>query len=138
MRRASLIGLLLAALAAGACGRDDAGDAEQTVSSAVTAVAKGNAAEACSKMTAAAQRKLLVALRSNPVGKPIRAGTCEDGLKKFHASLSQAIRDVLVDGEVGEAKVVGDKATVMVIGAGLDVQLAKRKGKWLITGGFLD
>jgi hypothetical protein len=138
MRRARLIGPLLAAFALAACGDDDAAKAEQTVSSAVTAVAEGHAAEACSKMTPAAQHSVVVALRHNPIGADIRAATCEQALTKFHAQLSKPIRDSLVDGDVDDAKLHGDTATVYVVDAALNVRLAKRNGRWLITGGFLD
>lgn len=138
MRSSSISALALVALAIGACGRDDAADAEETVSSAISAVAAGDADKVCSKLTPAAETKVLVALRNNPVGPDINAKTCEEALRKLHASLSAAQRAVLVDGEVGDAKVEGDKATVHVVGAGMDVELEKRNDKWVITGGFFN
>lgn len=138
MRLASLTALPLVALAIGACGADDAADAEETVSSAISGIAAGDAAKVCSKLTPAAEKKALVALRDNPVGPDIKAKTCEEALTKLHASLTKAQRAVLVDGEVGDAKINGDKATVHVVGAGMDVELAKRNDAWVITGGFFN
>jgi hypothetical protein len=138
MRLASLTALTLVALAIGACGgKNDAADAEATVSSAIKGIAAGDAAKVCAKLTPAAKNRVLVALRNNPVGPDIRAKTCEEALTKLHASLTQAQKNVLVDGEVGDAKVKGDKASVHVVGAGMEVQLQKRNDTWLITGGFL-
>jgi len=138
MRLASLTALLSAALAIGACGADDAADAESTVSSAISGIAAGDADKVCSKLTPAAEKKVLVALRDNPVGPDIEAKTCEEALAKLHASLTKAQRAVLVDGEVADAKVTGDKATVHVVGAGMDVELQKRNDSWVITGGFFN
>jgi hypothetical protein len=138
MRLASLTALLAIALAIGACGTDDAADAEATVSSAVSGIAAGDSDKVCSKLTPAAEQKVLVALRSNPVGPDINARTCEEALTKLHASLTKAQKAVLVDGEVGEAKVNGDKARVHVVGAGMDVELQKRDDAWVITGGFFN
>jgi hypothetical protein len=138
MRSASLTALLFVALAVGACGGSDAADAEKTVSSAISGVAAGDAGKVCSKLTPAAAKKALVALRHNPVGPDINAKTCQEALTKLHASLTAAQKAVLVDGEVGDAKVHGDKATVHVVGAGMDVELQKRNDSWVITGGFFN
>ena len=136
MRLASLTVALAITLALGACGTDDAADAEATVSSAISGVAAGDADKVCSKLTPGAEQKVLVALRNNPVGPDINATTCEEALSKLHASLTKAQKAVLVDGEVGDAKLNGDKATVHVVGAGMDVELQKRSDTWVITGGF--
>ena len=138
MRLASLIALPSIALAIGACANNDAADAEATVTSAISGIAAGDAKKVCSKLTPAAQTKVLAALRHNPVGPDIKAKTCEEALTKLHASLTKAQRAVLVDGEVGDAKLDGDKATVHVVGAGMDVELQKLDDKWLITGGFFN
>jgi hypothetical protein len=138
MRLASLTALLLVAPAISACGHDDAADAEATVSSAISGIAAGDAGKVCSKLTPAAEKKVLVALRNNPVGPNIKAKTCAEALTKLHASLTQAQRNVLVDGEVGDAKITGDTATVHVVGAGMDVELQKRHDTWVITGGFFN
>jgi hypothetical protein len=45
---------------------------------------------------------------------------------------------VLEDGEVDEAKINGDKATVHVTGAGMTLDLQKISDKWMITGGLFD
>jgi hypothetical protein len=138
MRLASLTALMAVAFAIGACGgNNDAADAEATVSSAIKGIAAGDAGKVCAKLTPAAKNKVLVALLHNPVGPDIRAKTCEEALTKLHASLTQAQKNVLVDGEVGDAKVNGDKARVHVVGAGMEVELQKRNDKWLISGGFL-
>jgi hypothetical protein len=138
MRLACPTALLAIALAIGACGTDDAADAEATVSSAISAIAAGDAGKVCSKLTPAAEQKALVALRNNPVGPNIHARTCEEALTKLHASLTKAQKAVLVDGEVGDAKVTGDRAKVHVVGAGMDVELHKRDDAWVITGGFFN
>ena len=136
MRFAGLSVLLLIAFVVGACGQDDAADAEATVSSAISGVAAGDAGKVCGKLTPAAEKKVLVELRHNPVGPDINAKTCEEALTKLHASLTKAQRAILVDGEVGDAKVKGDKATVRVIGVGMTADLQKIDGKWMITGGL--
>jgi hypothetical protein len=138
MRFASLSVLLFVAFAVAACGQDDAADAEATVSSAISGVAAGDAANVCSKLTPAAEKRVLAELRHNPVGPDINAKTCREALTKLHASLTKAQRAILVDGEVGDAKVNGDKATVHVVGAGMDVELQKSNSKWVITGGFFN
>jgi 2',3'-cyclic-nucleotide 2'-phosphodiesterase (5'-nucleotidase family) len=137
MRLATLIAPTLVALAIGACGTNDAADAEATVSSAIKGIAAGDAGKVCAKLTPAAKDKVVVVLRHNPIGRDIKAKTCEEALTKLHASLTQAQKNVLVDGEVGDAKVKGDKATVHVVGAGMEVELQKQDDRWLITGGFL-
>lgn len=139
MRPAGLVVLFLTVIAIAACGgEDDAAQAEETVSEAITGIAEGDAGKVCSKLTPAAEKKVLATLRKNPIGPNIRAKSCEDAVTKFHAGLSQAIRNALLDGEVEDAKLDGDKAVVHVLGAGLDVELRKRDGTWLITGGFFD
>ena len=128
---------LLAALALGACG-SDASDAESTVSTAVAALARGDAETACERLTPAAERSMLVRLRDNPLLPSITARTCEEGVTKLHAKLSKTVLAVLEDGEVGEAKVDGDNATVPVVGAGVKVRLRKQDDTWYIVGGFFD
>jgi hypothetical protein len=136
--RSVLIALLAAAaLVAAGCGEDDAGKAESTVSSAVSGLAKGDEKKVCAQLTPAAQRKVIKILRTGPLGLPsITASNCRDAIVKLHAALPQVIRNVLVDGEVGDAKVSGDKAKVRVIGAGMTADLQKIDGTWKITGGL--
>ncbi|MEA2129088.1 MAG: hypothetical protein QOJ85_1979 [Solirubrobacteraceae bacterium] len=138
MRTVSLALLLaVAALIAGGCGADDASKAKSTVSTLVSGVAKGDDAKACAQLTPAAQRKLLRVLRTGPLGlASIRASDCRDAIVKLHAALPKVFRNVLVDGEVDNAKVTGDKATVHVVGAGMTAELQKIDGKWLVTGGL--
>lgn len=139
MRSVSLALLAVAALtlAVAGCGEDDASKAESTVSTAVSGLAKGDEQKVCAQLTPAAQRKVITILRTGPLGLPsIRASDCRDAIVKLHAALPQVIRDVLVDGEVGDAKVSGDKAKVRVIGAGMTADLQKIDGRWKISGGL--
>jgi len=137
MRSDSLALLAVAALAVAGCGEDDASRAEGTVSTAVSGLANGDEQKVCAQLTPAAQRKVITILRTGPLGLPsIRASDCRDAIVKLHAALPQVIRNVLVDGEVGDAKVSGDKATVRVIGAGMTADLQKIDGRWKITGGL--
>ena len=136
MRSGSLALLSVVALLAAGCG-GDAADAEDTVSSAVSGLAEGDGKQVCGKMTVAAQKQILALLADNPLGFPdIKARTCVEGIEKLHAALSQAQRNILVDGEVGEAKITGDKAKVRVIGVGMEADLQKLDGTWKITGGL--
>jgi hypothetical protein len=137
MRSASLALLAVAAFVAGGCGGGDASKAEDTVSTAVSGLAEGDAKQVCDQLTVPAQRRLLVLLADNPLGFPdIKATNCLDAVTKLHAKLTQVQRNVLVDGEVEKAKVTGDKATVHVTGAGMTANLQKINGKWMITGGL--
>lgn len=138
MRFVSVALLAVAALIAGGCGSSsDESMAQDTVSTAVSGLAKGDAKTVCDQLTVPAQRRLLVLLADNPLGFPdIKAANCLDAVTKLHAKLTQAQRDVLVDGEVEKAKVTGDKATVHVTGAGMTANLQKLNGKWMITGGL--
>jgi hypothetical protein len=133
MRAAFLAAVLLALLASG-CGGDEAA-VEDTVTAAVSGLAKGDGDQVCDRLTAGAKRKLLATLADNPLGfANIRAKTCVEGITKLHAELPQPIRAVLTDGEVEDAKVTGDRATVHVVGVGTDAELRKVDGTWKITG----
>jgi hypothetical protein len=139
MRSASLALLAVAALLAAGCGGNDAGDAESTVSTAVSGLAKGDARTVCEQLTPAAQRRVLAVLATGPLGlTPIKATSCVRAIGKLHAALPQVIRNILVDGEVGSAQVNGDKAKVRVIGAGMTADLQKIDGTWKITGGLFE
>lgn len=135
MRASVLAALLVVALASG-CG-GDAADAEDTVTAAVSGLATGDQRKVCDQLTAGAEKQLLTVLADNPLGFNIRAKSCEEAVTKVHRRLSKPARAVLVDGEVDEARVKGDKAVVHVTGAGMDVELEKVSGTWKITGGFL-
>ncbi len=96
---------------------------------------RGDAGKVCDQLTAAAKKELLATLADNPLGfDDIHAKTCEEGIAKLHDALPQPIRAVLADGEVEDAKVDGDTATVHVVGAGTDAELRKIDGVWKITG----
>lgn len=137
MRAAVLATLLVAALAAG-CGGDSA-NAEETVSAAISGLSEGDAGKVCAQLTAGAQKQLLVVLADNPLGYPdIKAANCQEAITKLHAALDEPTRAVLQDGEVDEAKVNGNKATVHVTGAGMTLDLQKISDKWMITGGLFD
>jgi hypothetical protein len=135
MRAVVLAAILAVALASG-CG-GDAADAEDTVTAAVSGLAKGDQKKVCDQLTAGAQTKLLKVLAHNPIGDDIHATTCGEAITKLYHQLSKPIRAVLYDGEVGEAQLDGDKAMVHVVGAGMDVELEKISGTWKITGGLL-
>jgi len=136
MRSVFLAPLAVAVLMAVGCG-SDASEAEETVSSAVSGVAEGDGKQVCDRLTAGAKRQILVLLADNPLGFPdIKAKTCTEGIEKLHAALTPAQRNILVDGEVGDAKVDGDKAKVRVIGVGMQADLQKIDGTWMITGGL--
>lgn len=135
--RPILVAALVLAFAAAGCG-SAADDAKETVSTAVSSLAKGDAQRVCDQITPAAQAKLLKVLAHNPIGAPIHAATCTAAVAAFHAQLSKPIRAVLEDGEVEDARVDGDRATVHVVGAGMDVELHKISGRWKITGGFFN
>jgi hypothetical protein len=137
MRSVSLALLAVAVLMAAGCGNDDASKAQETVSAAVSGVGKGDGKKVCDQLTVGAQKQILALLADNPLGFPdIKARSCVEGITKFHAALSQAQRNVLVDGEVGDAKVTGDKAKVRVTGLGMQADLQKIGGRWMITGGL--
>ena len=135
MRAAVVATLLVAALLAG-CGGSSPSP-EDTVSSAITALSKGDEKKVCAQLSPAGERRLLVVLRDNPLGLIVHASTCEEAITKVHAKLSKAIRASLGEGEVDDAKITGDKAVVHVPGFGMDVELEKIAEKWKITGGLL-
>ena len=136
MRAAAAAVLIAGAVAAG-CGGDKA-SAEDTVSDALIGVGDGDAPQVCERLTAGAQRMLLAALADNPLGlRSIHAKSCEEAVGKLHAQLPRAVRDILREGEVEDAVVDGDRATVVVTGAGMTVKLRKIDDDWMITGGLL-
>lgn len=133
MRAACLTTILLALLVAG-CGGEKAA-AEDTVTAAISGLAEGDEQQVCDQLTAGAKKELLVTLADNPLGfDDIHAKTCEVAIAKLHDLLPQPIRDVLRDGEVEDAKVSGDTATVHVVGVGTDAELRKVGDGWKITG----
>jgi hypothetical protein len=137
MRSVTLALLAVAVLMAAGCGGSDASKAQDTVSAAVSGLGTGNGTKVCDQLTAAAQKQILALLADNPLGFPnIKATSCVEGITKLHAALSQAQRNILVDGEVGDAKVNGNKATVRVIGLGMQADLQKIGDRWMITGGL--
>jgi predicted lipoprotein len=137
MRSVSLALLAAVVLMVAGCGNSDASQAQDSVSAAVSGLGTGNGKKVCDQLTAGAQKQILALLADNPLGFPdIKATSCVEGITKLHAALSQAQRNVLVDGEVGDAKVKGNKATVRVIGLGMQADLQKIGGKWMITGGL--
>lgn len=137
MRAVALALLLVAALVAGCGGDGDGADAEETVSTAISGLAAGDEKKVCDQLTVAAQRKILVFLADNPLGFPnIKATGCREAIDKLHAAFTPQQRNVLVDGEVGDAKLNGDRAKVRVIGAGMTADLQKIDGKWMIVGGL--
>jgi hypothetical protein len=137
MRNAVLALLAVAALVAAGCGSSPEGDAKKTVSTAISGLSRGNAKKVCNQLTVGAQRQLLVLLAHNPLGFPdIRATSCRDAITKLHAALTKEQRAVLEDGEVDQAKVTGDRATVHVVGAGMTAKLQRFGDKWKITGGL--
>ena len=136
MRAAVVASVLLVALLAG-CG-DSSPSPEDTVSAAISGLAKGDEKKVCAQVSPAGERKLLVVLRDNPLNLIVEASTCEEAIVKLHAKLSKAIRADMENGEVDPAKVTGDKAVVHVPGFGMDVELEKVADKWQITGGLLD
>lgn len=136
MRRATLATFLVALVAAAAgCGGSPS--PEETVSTAVSGLSKGDEQAVCAQLTAGAKRKLLVVLADNPpLVEPVEASTCEEAITKVHSQLTEPVRAVLEDGEVDDAKVDGDKAVVHVTGAGIDVELRKIDDEWKIVDGF--
>ncbi|HEX4363454.1 MAG TPA: hypothetical protein VHZ75_02825 [Solirubrobacteraceae bacterium] len=135
MRALVLVAVLAAAALVGCA--SDASRAQDTVTKAISALAKGDQKTFCQQLTPAAQRKLLKVLQDNPLGDDIHASTCGVAITKLYHELSKPIRAVLTDGEVDDAKITGDKAVVHVIGVGLNIDLQKIAGSWKITGGFL-
>ena len=135
--RTATLALLAAALLAGGCGGSDADDAEHTVSTAVSGLATGDSKTVCDQLSPGGARQVMRVLATGPLGlDPIRASTCREAIGALHDALPKVIRNVLVDGEVGDAKVDGDKASVRVVGAGMTAQLRKLDGSWKITGGL--
>ena len=124
------------ALLAG-CG-DSSPSPEDTVSAAISGLAKGDEKKVCAQVSPEGEEKLLVVLRDNPLNLIVQAESCEEAIVKLHAKLSKAIRAAMEDGEVDKAKVTGDKAVVHVPGFGMDVELEKVADKWQITGGLLN
>ena len=138
MRSTAVATLLAAALVAG-CGTTPQPTPEDVVSTAISALSKGDEKKVCAQLTPGGQRKMLVALRDNPLGLTVQATNCEEGITKLHAKLTKPMRAVLEDGEVDDAKVTGDKAVVHVVGAGMDVELARdAEDRWKITGGVME
>lgn len=136
MRLICVIVPAVAALVAAGCG-GDSGKPEDPVHRAVSGLAKGDSKTVCAQLTPSAQRDVIAALRTGPLGLPsIHAATCLDAVSKLYAALPQVFRNVLVDGEVGDAKVSGDTATVHVVGAGMTAKVRKIDGTWKITGGL--
>lgn len=136
MRAALVASLLAGALLAG-CGSEPSASPEDTVSAAISGLAKGDEKKVCAQVSPEGERKLLVVLRDNPLNLIVNAKSCEEAIVKLHAKLSEAIRAAMRDGEVDDAKVTGDKAVVHVPGFGMDVELEKVSEKWQITGGLL-
>jgi hypothetical protein len=137
MRPCALALLAAAMLVAGCGGQSDADKAESTVSTAVSSLAKGNAQKVCDQLTPGAQRKVLAVLATGPLGlAPIRADTCVQAVGELHDALPKVIRNVLVDGEVGDAQIKGDKAKVHVVGAGMTADVQRFGDSWKITGGL--
>ena len=136
MRAVLAASLLIAALLAG-CGSEPSASPEDTVSAAISGLAKGDEKKVCAQVSPEGERKLLVVLRDNPLNLIVNARSCEEAIVKLHAKLSKAIRAAMEDGEVDDAKVTGDKAVVHVPGFGMDVELEKVAEKWQITGGLL-
>jgi hypothetical protein len=137
MRPEPIALLAAAALLGAGCGAGDADKAQHTVSAAVSGLAKGDDKKVCDQLTPGAQRKVLEVLATGPLGlTPIRASSCREAVVRLHAELPKVVRDVLVDGEVGDAKISGDTAKVHVVGAGMTAELRKIDGRWLITGGL--
>ena len=137
MRSATLALLAVTVLLAGGCGDGDAGDAEHTVSIAVSGLGKGDAKTVCEQLTAGGAKQVMTVLATGPLGlDPIKATTCRQAIEDLYAALPKPIRNALVDGEVGEAKVTGDRATVRVIGFGMTARLQKVDGGWKISGGL--
>lgn len=135
MRVAFVATALLAVVAIG-CG-DSTPTPEDVTSSAVSGLAEGDEEKVCAQLTEPAKRKLLEVIADNPpIIEPVRASSCEEAITKIHAQLTEPIRAVLRDGEVEEADVSGDKATVAVTGAGTTVELEKIDDEWKITGGL--
>ncbi len=139
MRSTCLALLAVAALVAAGCGGSEEDDAKDTVSAAISGLAMGNEKKVCAQLTPGAQRQILVFLADNPLGFPdIKASNCRDAINKLHAALTPAQRAVLEEGEVDQAKVTGDRATVHVVGAGMTAKLQKIDDKWMITGGLFE
>jgi len=136
MRVALVASLLVAALLAG-CG-DSSPSPEETVSTAIGGLSKGDEKKVCAQLSPEGERKLLVVLKDNPLGLIVNATNCEDAIVKLHAQLSKANRAAMQDGEVDDAKITGDKAVVHVPGFGMDVELDKIAEKWKISGGLLN
>ncbi len=136
MRITVLACLLLVLLLAG-CG-DSSPSPEETVSTAISGLSKGDEKKVCAQVSPEGERKLLVVLRDNPLNLVVEAESCEEAITKLHAKLSKAIRAAMQDGEVDDAKVTGDTAVVHVPGFGMDVELEKVADKWQITGGLLN
>lgn len=136
MRRAAILVLATAAAAAG-CGGDGA-DPEKTVSLALRGAGEGKAKQVCDQLSDGAERKLLAVLKDPPLGLPaIKADTCEPAITELHAALKPVYRDVLIDHSLAPAKIDGDRAVVHADGLGMDVELQKVDGRWIITGGLL-
>jgi len=136
MRVALVASLVVAALLAG-CG-DSSPSPEETVSTAISGLSKGDEKKVCAQLSPEGERKLLVVLKDNPLGLIVNATNCEDAIVKLHAQLSKAIRASMQDGEVDDAKITGDKAVVHVPGFGMDVELEKIAETWKISGGLLN
>ena len=135
--RAALVALVLIAALLAGCGGEPTPSPEDTVSAAISGLAKGDEKKVCAQVSPEGERKLLVVLRDNPLDLIVNAKSCEEAIVKLHAQLSKPIRAAMADGEVDKAKVTGDKAVVHVPGFGMDVELEKVDEKWQITGGLL-
>lgn len=139
MRSLSLV-LLLAALVAGGCGGgSDPATPEDVVSTAATALGKGEVQKVCDQLNGDARRKLVIGLRRGVQGLPKIASTnCAGGIQKVYTALPQAIRAVLAKGDVDKAIVTGDTAKVRISRTTLRTELQKTGDTWLISGGFFE
>jgi hypothetical protein len=143
MRSLPLVLLVTAALVAAGCGGGgDSGETatpEDVVSTAATALGKGEIATVCDQLDGDARRKLVIGLRRGVQGLPkITSTNCATGIQKVYAALPKTIRDVLVRGKVDKATITGNSAKVRVSRTTLRTELTKSDGKWLISGGFFE
>lgn len=144
MRAISLALFVSVALLAAGCGGGSDASTEPTtpedvVSTAATALGKGELQKVCDQLDGEARRQLVIGLRRGVQGLPkIRSTNCLTGITQVYAALPKPVRDVLAKGKVGQATITGDSAKVRISTTTLRTELHKSDGKWLISGGFFE
>ena len=132
----TILALAAMALAAG-CGGDGNGgggpDAQVTkaVEDYVTAVAAGNGRRACDQMTSGAQKEAVEIVTaaftdSGGIG-------CEEAIGELSKDAAPESKKAMLNPEISDVEIEGDKATAKVKGLSEPAQLAKVDDAWKLS-----